>query len=219
MKIFIREFIGHTDNARGCKILNPEVLELRNDLQTNKLIATTDSTLKVLNSAMGYLIHIKMIEFTYDYSDASCRYEVYPRFVELTPADQGELNQWRDNRLRAYLGSLRHFLAMLIRDDYFPLFKIFIATYPEDRINIERAFFNLQSVPNSNLIRSSFNDFVVINYYSFGSREASSMLKLDQGIVLIDSLGNIYGHITKLGSWGENRLAEFLPQDYIPNSF
>jgi hypothetical protein len=219
LKIFIREFIGQTDNALWCKIINPEVLELRNDLQTNKLIATTDSTLIVLNSALGYLIRIKMVQFTYDYSDASCRYEVYPRFVELTPADQGEVNQWRDNRLRSYQGSLRHFLALLIRDDYFPVFKIFIATYPEDRINIEKAFFNFQRALNSNLVRISFNEFVVINYYSFGSTEASSRLRLDQGFALIDSLGNIYGHLTKSGSWGEDRLAEFLPQDYNPNSF
>jgi hypothetical protein len=219
LKIFIREFIGQTDNARWCKIINPEVLELRNDLEANKLIATTDSTLKVLNSVLGYLIHIKMIEFTYDYSDASCRYEVYPKFVELTPTDQGEINWWRDNRLRSYQGSLRHFLALLIRNDYFPVFKIFISTYPEDRINIERAFFNFERALNSNLVRISFNDFVVINYYSFGSAEGSSMLRLDQGSALIDSLGNIYGHITKQGSWGEDRLAETLPQDYIPNLF
>jgi hypothetical protein len=219
LKVFTREFIGLTDNARWCKIINPEVLNLRNDLQANKLIATTDSTLIVLNSALGYLIQIKMVEFTYDYSDASCRYEVYPRFVELIPADQGEMNQWRDNRLKSYQGSLRHFLALLIRDDYFPVFKIFISTYPEDRINIKRAFFNFERALNSNLERISFNDFVVINYYSFGSRVASSMLRLDQGFGLTDSLGNIYGHITKLGSWGEDRLAESLPQDYIPHSF
>jgi hypothetical protein len=215
LDVFIREFIGQTKNANECIILNPEVLYFQIDSIANNLIAFSDSTIKVINHALGYKIFVKLIDFKYNIKDGSILYEMYPKFEELIPQEEEKMIRWIKNRQKVYKGSLRQFLSLLTYGEYFPSFKSYIImTQAGYKVNVGEDFFNCRKLINSNLIKITFDDFVGVDYYLFGYPNKSSMLRLDQGYALIDTLGNIYGPITKRGSWSEERLADLLPYDY-----
>ena len=222
LEIFIREFIGKSRNARECIILNPEVLEFQIDSLTNNFLAFSDSTLRIQNNALGYHINVKLVQFEYNRKKNTCLYEMYPSFRQLPPADTGQFNEWIDNRKNSFKGSLRHFLSLLIRDQYYPLFKLYIERHTE-KIYVTADMVHRDLIKNSSLLKMSFekyigfDEFLRIDSDLFDAPHTSSMLRLDRDYVLIDSLGNIYGPITKRGAWSDERLADLLPYDYDPN--
>jgi len=217
LEIFTREFIGYGRNAKECAILNTEVLEFRNDSITRNLIASSDSILKIRNNALGYQIDVRLVQFEYDSKNNSCIYEIYPRFREILPDNSEQLSQWIDNRQKIFRGSLRHFLYLLNRDAFFPIYKLYILNSIREKVNVTRDILNCENVPYSSLIKISFYNFVGIDYYYFNAPQESRMLRLNQGYAFIDTLGNIYGQITKQGAWSKERLADLLPYDYKPN--
>jgi hypothetical protein len=122
MRSFLEEFLGTTDNALRCKVLNPDVIHLWID-PSDMLIATSDSTIIVENRALGYTLSVELITFIYDTKMKAIKLFYYPRFEELTPADAKEARRWEENRAKSYLGSRRHFFRCLFnrslsRDKY-----------------------------------------------------------------------------------------------------
>ena len=218
LEIFIREFIGQSRNARECVVLNSEVLKFQIDSVTNKFLAFSDSILRIRNNALGYHINVKLVQFEYSYKDATCLYEMYPIFRELKSDDEKQLSRWIENRQKSFKGSLRHFISLFTQDQYFPIFKLYTKKATGDKFYVSVDNLKCEQIENSSLLKISFDYFLGIDYYRFGYPEMSSMLRLDQGYAYIDSLGNIYGPITKRGAWSEERLADLLPYDYNPNN-
>jgi len=213
---FRSEFIGHGLNANECVILNPEVLDLHLDKETAVLTAFTDSLLKIRNDALGYRIDVKLVQFECNFTNNFCRYELYPRFYELDPAGEGQKSLWQDNRQRSFIGSLKHFLFLFVNDRYFPLYKLYIIIGNSEKFQVSGDFLHFEMIPNSSLKRISFPNFLGFDYHTYGVVQKSSKLRLDQGYAYIDTLGNIYGPITKRGAWSEERIADLLPYNYKP---
>ncbi len=110
-KKFEEEFLGQTSNASHCKIINPEVLMFEKDVDTNGYTAHASGLLEIENNALGYRINYLLVDFI-SYNDR-LRFAGVPQFVEMIPSDNQEMELWRENRLKSYQGSLRHFLASL----------------------------------------------------------------------------------------------------------
>ncbi len=109
LRRFTREFIGRSENARDCRILNPDVLRFSQRYQW--FSAKADDPLLIENRALGYRIRFYLDEFIID--NGRIRYKGPVHFEPLEPADEAEQARWAAERLRAYNGSLRHFLATL----------------------------------------------------------------------------------------------------------
>lgn len=217
LDLFRHEFIGRGYHANGCVILNPEVLNLSMDTETGTLTAFTDSLLKIRNDALGYRIDIKLVQFECNFKNNFCRYEIYPRFYEIDPSSEDQISRWQDNRQQSFIGSLKHFLFLFVKGQYFPLYKLYINIGNTEKFRVSGDIFHPEILPNSSLIRISFPDFLGFDYYTFGVAQKSSRLRLDQGYAYIDTLGNIYGPITKRGAWSEERIADLLPYNYKPD--
>lgn len=112
MRTFLEEFLGKTDNALQCKVLNPDVVHLWID-PSDILIATSDSAIIVENRSLGYRLSVELITFTYDTKMKAVKLFYYPRFEDLTPADAKEARRWEENRAKSYLGSRRHIFRSL----------------------------------------------------------------------------------------------------------
>jgi hypothetical protein len=132
LRTFVKKFMGESENAKSCKILNPEIL----DFSTSKgiLKAATYDFLEIENANLGYHIKYLLKTFEYDdkrditYYDGDCVFE----FLDGSPAKKA---QWLTNRKKTYDGSLMHFLRSvyantsrqegfliyLTRNDLFPL--------------------------------------------------------------------------------------------------
>lgn len=119
---FNRLFFGNTRNAEHCRILNPEILDF---VESDKFFsATARAPLEIENRALGYHVQFILTLFTISWpvtwvsvvgSGEMLRYEGLPKMTLLEPASTEEAELWRENRMRAYRGSMRHFLSSLVK--------------------------------------------------------------------------------------------------------
>lgn len=111
---FTELLLSTTHNASMTRIENPLVLEF-SETKSGTFIARAEKPLIIRNQSLGYLLtyYLHNFEATHDY----VKYAGTPRFEELFPASDAEQAAWDENRRRAYLGSLRHFLTEICRCD------------------------------------------------------------------------------------------------------
>jgi len=117
---FKEEFLGTTDLAKECEILNPETIKLSYDDATSTLSAHSDDFIIIENKALGYKIRYLLARFTANTKDTlinglinshvkKSSYTGSAFFEELkgTPAQQ---KRWQKTRTEVYYGSPMHFL-------------------------------------------------------------------------------------------------------------
>jgi len=113
IKIFLKNFLGESESAKQCKILNLEIL----DFSTIKklLEATTDDFLIIENKSLGYRIKYLLRNFRYNKETGVTSYDGESMFEDLEGSDK-EKNNWIANRKEAYEGSLMHYLRSLYKN-------------------------------------------------------------------------------------------------------
>jgi hypothetical protein len=116
---FVSQFIGKTTFSRQCRIENPEDVVVVNDENAHELLALAPRNVRVVNNALGYRITYHQFNFKANYSSNRCVFLGAPVFEELQPADANQQRRWEENRRRAYLGSLPHFLRS-VRENRLP---------------------------------------------------------------------------------------------------
>lgn len=110
---FLKSFIGYSDFAQKCKLLNPEDLVfIRYD---RGLRVYADAPLRIEHRALGYEITYWLNNFEYDYGTQALFYSGSTLYKDLLPEERSKSKQkrWRENRQTAYNGSLQHFLRAL----------------------------------------------------------------------------------------------------------
>lgn len=115
-RTFKRYFLGETRNSAKCRILNPRDIHLYFDPQTKVLVAHATKPLVIENLALGFNINYYLRKFELDY--ALGRFEVsgIPMFQDINPKSKSEKRSWERERMRAYSGSVMHFIRALGRD-------------------------------------------------------------------------------------------------------
>ncbi|MDB5134414.1 MAG: hypothetical protein JWP37_1017, partial [Mucilaginibacter sp.] len=110
---FKDEFLGTSDRAKDCKILNPEVLNLDYDDANSTLSASSYDFLIVENKALGYRVKYLLSSFIKDKNARKLHFEGSVLFEELkgTPAQQ---RRWLKSRQEVYEGSQMHFLRSVL---------------------------------------------------------------------------------------------------------
>ncbi len=106
------DFLGRSDNAKKCKIINPEVLdfEILDDYDNYKV--TADAPLFVVNKALGFRVEYLLEEFRFE---NGLKLNIgSAKFKELQTRSRRRYNKWETARERAYNGSPQHFLNSMI---------------------------------------------------------------------------------------------------------
>ncbi|MFZ5517784.1 MAG: carboxypeptidase-like regulatory domain-containing protein [Candidatus Zhuqueibacterota bacterium] len=225
---FTEYFIGATENARSCTIVNPHVLQFEENPEGDEFLARTDSVLVIDNEALGYRVRINLEQFRLHQD--SLYYTIYPFYTELTAQDEKQQHRWLKRRRTTYEGSFRHFLSSLARgkveQEYFELQRQNEGTVTAGKLDIvhsdtSAAFKYLMydgylKVLYKGLSRSGQGAYVSESQSSF----PTSYIKLNFGYALIDTFGNEWTKmgITRLGYWTRERIADMLPFDYYPTS-
>jgi hypothetical protein len=115
LSTFKTYFIGLTDNAEKCKILNSDLIRFDYDSEKRVLSATTDDFLMIENQALGYRIKFLVKEFQYDYRTGIVFYEGFPHYEDL-PGSAAKKEKWEKKRIEAYNGSSQHFFSALFNN-------------------------------------------------------------------------------------------------------
>jgi hypothetical protein len=107
-EIFKNVFLGKSDYAKQCKILNPQVLDIYHDDSTRSIHASSYRPLEIENDALGYKLKYQLNNFVLDSTKMTFSYKGSVMFSEMsgTPSQQ---RKWKKNRKNAYEGSMMHF--------------------------------------------------------------------------------------------------------------
>ncbi|MDR3694575.1 carboxypeptidase regulatory-like domain-containing protein [Mucilaginibacter sp.] len=106
---FKTEFIGTSDIALDCKILNPQMLDFDYDPNINILKASSQDFLEIENAGLGYKLKYLVNNFVLDIASKKVFYKGSVFFEEMngTPAQKA---RWERRRESVYEGSEMHFL-------------------------------------------------------------------------------------------------------------
>jgi hypothetical protein len=214
---FSEKFLGTSDNASFCRIINPEVITFGVDSISHDLVASSDQLIKVENRALGYRVNIALEQFSWDLRRDMGQYLIYPEFEPIETQNQDTLRFWQKNREDNYLGSLQHFLFSLIngtleKESYEVNIGTLTFLKSGSRRGIVPGDIIVQPTELWGLKRVMFNDWLMVEYQGENGKE-TNFLALDQGAALVDTLGNVSDPLTvhTIGSWQERRVADMLP--------
>lgn len=112
MSIFRDQFLGKSADMEECFIVNPEIISLTGkepDLHNLTLKAEADDLIVIENRILGYRIKYLLRAFEYSSKNSITSYDGETTFEEIEGTKE-QKRTWEENRLKAYEGSLMHFL-------------------------------------------------------------------------------------------------------------
>ncbi len=107
---FKHNFLGETSNAKSCVILNPKAIHLYFDPNERILVGHAKEPIQIENKALGYKLNYYLHTFELDYRSSRLLIFGIPSFTNLAPSRSSQTTRWNKERLRAYEGSVTHFM-------------------------------------------------------------------------------------------------------------
>jgi hypothetical protein len=244
--VFKREFLGSSELAKECKILNPEMVDLEYDKATRTLTGSSYDFLEVENKALGYKVKYLLSKFTKNNKSGLLYFEGSTLFEDMkgTPKQH---RRWLKNRRIAYEGSSMHFLRAVVGDNVegngFKILRLIRKPNPGYNGFNDKYFQTLVNVPLKTIEYTSITDvkgmfalkFTDCLYLMYTKKRDNSpdnkviqsltmpnylttILSFEEPYTLFDSNGVIQNpaSINFEGNWGKSRVAEMLPVDYSP---
>ncbi len=114
---FMENFLGNTSNAKQCVITNADSIKFFYYKRKNKLKVLCNVPIEIENKALGYVIKYALDSFAYEYNTNACVYTGSPLFEEIKPVNEEQRLLWKNNRFKAYDGSLLHLMRSLYDED------------------------------------------------------------------------------------------------------
>jgi len=223
MKKFKEEFLGKTENARKCRILNDS--DITFDYYANKdtLRAFALKPILIENDALGYIVTSYLDKFEYSRKSKKVCYMGNIVFKEY-PANKKKQMAYAKNRKNAYLGSRMHFFRSLSENDSI------VDGFKVANSNFESLL--LKDIAAGNKILNLYNDYLhfkdIVVQDSLGNRYLSyrSELKIIypagrtyisflKKYVFFDKTGYFDSSgIEWSGAMGYQQIADWLPYEY-----
>ncbi|TVQ01886.1 MAG: carboxypeptidase-like regulatory domain-containing protein [Balneolaceae bacterium] len=228
---FRRHFLGSTQFSADTKIINPWIVDIERDEDGN-LVASSFLPLYITNKALGYELHIDLVEFKWNRSGISGFYTYYSRFREMEPENNRQQRDWIRNRTEAYRGSFSHFLQSLYDNNLSKNRFETVFQNTTQRTQIERltmldmrrlAGYSPASGAETGEKLMGFRlhqpvDVLYRRRTQHGdSGTRSRLVPMNQsGIFMITENGQLYDPFSLRidGAWSFERVANLLPDDY-----
>jgi hypothetical protein len=106
LNIFKANFLGVTEEAESCSIMNPDAVYFI--INKNIVYAYADTTLIINNKLLGYTIAFDLVEFYFDFNKFSPYCLGYSRYEEMEGS-----KKYVKRRKQNYYGSTMHFFRSL----------------------------------------------------------------------------------------------------------
>ena len=243
LKRFQEEFLGKSENALSCRILNPEYLEFEvND--AGALTAAASELLIIENRALGYRIHYHLRQFRLR-ENGMIEYEGEKQYESLTPKNERVARNWEENRRQTYLGSMRHFFTALFHQELqkegFIIFKVYNLNRSDESENLKSTFTGRIVQPSETWYQKKllFDHYLRIYYTGermghdtnfeisrksvtggrMGEGYQTSWIKMNRSTpVRFNAQGHFLERyaLIEYGHWAELRVGDELPLNYEP---
>lgn len=133
-EMFKKDFIGTSQNASKCEVINPHTLNLIYHGKKRELEAWSDDFLVVENRALGYRVKFLVDSFSSSGLTGVTSWEGKAVFQELS-GSVAQKAEWKKKREEAYYGSSRQFLKSLyngtLTQDGFLMYRLHRELNPE----------------------------------------------------------------------------------------
>jgi len=237
LKRFNLLFFGDSKMALQCKILNPWVLEFKEE--NGLFTAAASLPLNIENLPLGYRMSYQLKQFSVNQNTYTISGFIW--FQQIPTADTTLLKLWFDRRGDAYRGSSRHLLksilAQTVKEEGFDLYQdksglpdvvrqanfltninnSIIPFSPDGKVHhdglITENSIQLPARLEAHYLKKAAPPKIYRNIaapISWIEVKGGSLRVTNQGIALNPDLMVISG------AMGESRVAEALPYDYIP---
>lgn len=231
LEAFKNDFLGQSEAAKQCTILNPEMLDIDYDAASRKLTATSYDFLDIENKYLGYKIKYLLTKFEKDSRSGLLYFEGSALFEDMA-GSPSQKNKWRKRRRETYEGSSMQFLRSLIVDSTdargFIVYRVIRKPNPAYKSILDDKY--IQTLIRKPLQRPEYMmlttekvvfalGFADCLYITYKPRKVpATILTIDGDYVLFDNNGIIINPAAAIteGYWGFNRMAELLPVDYEP---
>jgi len=231
--IFKEEFLGRSDNAKDCRILNPHAIDFTYNKEKGELTAIASGFLNIENKALGYKIKYQLSAFSKSNLLGTVYFEG-TAFFEDMQGRKGQVKRWKKNRQEAYLGSSMHFLraaiANQVAEQGFMVERLIRKPNPAYTGGLNNKYIEtLVTTPLSAAdyvhltnrkgeFAIQFNDCLNIVYNDEPLN--TTVVTINAPYAFFDNNGIILNpqYIEMQGVWGESRMAELLPVDYEPDN-
>lgn len=233
---FRKLFVGVTSFAKETEITNPAVLSFERDA-ADRLTAMASEPISVKNEALGYFIHVDLIDFLWKKDEGDVFFTGRMKFEEMEIELPEDSTKWARNRDGTYTGSFKYFLQNLFNGN---LIKYQFGRGQTDGTiptNLRRLtddelhlWLTSQAIEPSS-IRMQLKGYILteridIQYRCrprglverlLGRRCRSALIPVSEDdIFIVTDRGTLLDPLSLklVGHWSNHRLANMLPYDY-----
>jgi len=208
MRIFKREFIGLTSNARRCYILNEQDISFNYGSDQDTLRAYASKPLRIQNLSLGYVFTYYLDCFEYARETQTMRYNGSIIFNQDLATDEASLKRYTRRRAYAYTGSSKHFLRALWTN------ALQSEGFAVSGFTSEKRLMYKHIVVEDSLGRKfiQYPEDLTIQYYPY-----LSYINFLENKVYFEQDGFFDPTaILWTGTMSKQRIADFLPYEYLP---
>ncbi|OOQ60339.1 carboxypeptidase-like regulatory domain-containing protein [Mucilaginibacter pedocola] len=230
---FKNAFIGNSPIAEKCRILNPDIIDLRYNKSKGILSGSSSDFIEIENPELGYKLKYWLNEFSLDRNSAgqSLHYDGSALFEELTGSGE-DVKKWQKRRHQVYENSPSRFFRALLLEKVSEHYLVRRVRDEKKDGERKRSFHPGQLDKNDLLLPTNETgiwafgcekDTLQIDYDPRGRfykkelyNEKTTLLYFNSPYVLLDGNGTVVNSksISYNGAWGHSRIAELLPISY-----
>lgn len=219
---FLNVFLGDSRNAERCRLVNPEVLGFKADTALRMLYATADRALIVENRALGYRVRIELEQFQWNVEREYGTFVVYTRFDPLQGPNAAQRAQWQETREVTYRSSMRRFLAALVSGTLEEeRFRLYAGSLEDLQVRLGKRLtpdqLAVEQVAGTPFFRWAHEGWLRVEQEN-PEGPATSYIRLAEPVVFMSARGILRDPLSigVLGYWKGCRIADLLPDDYVP---
>ncbi len=236
---FTDNFIGKTNNSKLCTIANRDVLKFYFYKKRNRLKVLATAPIEIDNEALGYKLKYTLDSFTHEYGTEAGIYTGYPLFEEMIPRDDSQKLTWQANRLKAYHGSMLHFMRSVyhktLKEDGFEIQFVAKSDERETAVRLPNFYgaLNYNKDDSTQLVEIMPNQpdvavlyskeepdpaYVLQNEETPGAYQLSVINIANSESIAIEQNGYYFDQndITITGYWTWDKVGDMVPYDFAP---
>ena len=207
MKLFRNEFLGITDNAHKCVIVNENDIIFNTGSSNDTLKVLSSKQLIINNKGLGYRITYYLDKFEYYKKSKSFLYKGSTVFNEDMTDKLLEKKYFEKKRKNAYLGSRSHFFSSLWANEL-----------KSNGFVVKNSADEILRYEDIVTVRSGFKKYLSYKgrlSICYLSKNPNSYIEVVQVPVFFDRTGYYDGSgVRIIGEMAKQRVGDLLPYDY-----